>query len=154
MRSVCACGHSSALHARASSLDGPCSFTRCICRAFSLAAQGPPCLLCTGSGWASNAYLRQADCPRCAGCGIEPTEPQLHVGMLLRSRRSGKVWAVFHRYEDGRWGIHRMKVSVRGGHYVWQIQMRENAQLGNTRAWTPAGVGDAWDHEAMETDPT
>lgn len=110
------------------------------------------CILCSGSGYSTNVYVKGA-CPRCKATGVEPADPPLHPGMLVRNRRSGKVWAVFADYSGNEWGVHRFKPSVRGGHYVWQIQVRTAEQLLDTRRWTAIGVGDAWNHELMKTDP-
>jgi hypothetical protein len=118
-----------------------------------------PCACCDGGGQVEGiAYLGGGvfykGCPRCAGSGTEPNQPACHVGLLLRNRRSGRVWAVYGRYGDGVWGVHRM-IPSRAGHrrYVWQIILRPEHEMLDERRWSRAGFGDAWDHERMESDP-
>jgi hypothetical protein len=111
------------------------------------------CICCGGTG--SNTKITYAHlgiCPRCDKSGVEPELPPVHVGLVLRNVRSGKVWAVYGSYEDGEWGIHRMKPSRRGGHYVWQIILRPARELLDESRWVRVGFGDAWNHQLMEAD--
>jgi hypothetical protein len=109
--------------------------------------------MCAGTGSTHNHYVTHsifaANCPRCKGTGIEPSEPTLHAGLKLRNRRSGKVWIVFHLYSDDEVGIHRFKKARSGGHYVWQIMMMHPDKL-LARNWEPAGYGDAWEQSQSE----
>lgn len=113
------------------------------------------CVCCGGTGHtgARITYTHVGICPRCHKTGIEPDGPLVHAGLVLRNRRSGKVWAVYGSYEAGDWGIHRMKPSRSGRHYVWQILLRPTVELLDESRWTPVGFGDAWDHALMESDP-
>jgi hypothetical protein len=129
-----------------------------------LQVQESDCAMCGGSGTVHNTYTRVSvfgqKCPRCDGAGVEPAEPKIHVGLLLRHPRSGKVWAVYGDYAashakpaDGSrgWGIHRMIPSRRTrGHYVWQIRVFGERRL---LQWNVVGFGDAWQHDLMEADP-
>jgi hypothetical protein len=114
-----------------------------------------PCICCDGTGYSRGqiTYAHVGICPRCNKSGIEPDHPTVHNGLTLRNVRSGKVWVVYGSYPNDEWGIHRMKSSRRGGHYVWQIIVRPARQLLDDRRWRPIGFGDAWDHTLMESDP-
>ncbi len=125
------------------------------------------CGFCAGTGKAKyTAYTRNGvfhvECVRCGSTGVEPLGPKLHPAVLLRNRRSQKVWAIYGEYVgeqatppapgERAWGIHRMIPDrVNQGHYVWQIRvMPERVLLAN---WEQIGYGDAWEHDLMESDP-
>lgn len=120
--------------------------------------------MCDGTTTVHNTYTRISifgqKCPRCDGTGVEPEQPRIHLGLILRHPRSGKMWAVYGSYgyeqakpNDGTpgWGIHRM-IPSRAGHarYVWQIRVFTERRL---LAWPVVGFGDAWMHDLMESDP-